>query len=338
MKKIPVQLDKRSYTIFIEKGLLHRLNEVVNVNRKVMMITDTGIPLSIVETVASQWKEVIIETVPQGEKAKSFEVYQHCLTVMLEHHFTRHDCVIALGGGVVGDLAGFVAASYMRGISFIQIPTTTLSQIDSSIGGKVAINVNGVKNCVGAFWQPEAVIIDPDTISSLPIRHINNGLVEALKAGLLANPRLVEIFESEAILENYEEILEHSLLFKKSIVEEDETEKGIRKILNFGHTFGHALESYYHLEELYHGEAVALGMLMVLENEMIYQKLKAILQRMNIKTVVNYDPDEIFHYLTLDKKVNQESVSLIQLNQLQQPKIVEVSLAEIRLYLKGEKR
>lgn len=330
MKTIQVNLKERSYPIYFENGLLNHLADYIDIKRHYFLITDDGVPEKWISLVSSQLSHCKIYVVKQGEQSKSFETYQSCLKQMLEYQFTRKDCVIALGGGVVGDLSGFVAATYMRGIDFIQIPTTTLSQIDSSIGGKVAINVEERKNCVGAFWQPKTVLIDPLTLSTLTPRHFNNGLVEALKAGLLDDQRIVELFCQGKIKENVEEIIYRSLLFKKSIVEQDETETGIRKILNFGHTLGHGFESYYHLSGLYHGEAVALGMLKVLKNEEIKALLISILTKMNIQTSIDYKSEEVFEYIKNDKKGNSKGVSLILLEELQKTLIKETSWKEIK--------
>lgn len=175
--------------------------------------------------------------------------------------YPRRRGVGCLAGGVVGDLAGFAAAQLYAGRYVHQRPTTTLSQIDSSIGGKTAINLAGTKNTVGAFYQPSLVVADPDTLKSLPERHFINGLAEAVKAGLIADEGLFELFETEDAHEKIEEIVYRSLVMKKNVVERDEREAGLRATLNFGHTLGHAIESANHLGGLYHGECVALGML-----------------------------------------------------------------------------
>lgn len=334
MKKIRVDLKERSYEILLERGILKKIKAYLDIDRKYFLISDEGVPQSLVDLVSKQLPKCVVHVVRQGEEAKSFDVYEQCLRKMVHAKFTRKDCVLALGGGVVGDLSGFVAATYMRGIDFIQIPTTTLSQIDSSIGGKVAINVDGVKNCVGAFWQPKLVLIDPESLNTLTPRHFNNGLVEALKAGCLADESLLRLFEQENIKENLEEILYRALMFKKKIVEEDETEQGIRKILNFGHTLGHGIESYYHLSEVYHGEAVALGMMLVIEDESIKQRLAKIYQRLNLKMAIEYDVDEVYEFILNDKKGNKETVSMILLPRLQQPEIKEVPWTQVRNLLK----
>ncbi len=333
MKTICVNLQERSYPIFLERGLLNRLDEVLDLQARTFLITDSGVPAQWVNKVSSQLPNCLVHVVEQGEQAKSFAVYEECIRTMLHHQFSRQDRIIALGGGVVGDLAGFVAASYMRGIDFIQIPTTTLSQIDSSIGGKVAINVDTIKNCVGAFWQPKQVVIDPDTLTTLSHRHFCNGLVEAVKAGFLGDERLVELFETGMIEEHLEEILVRALEFKKSIVEQDEKENGLRRILNFGHTFGHGIESAYHLSQIYHGEAVALGMMMVLDSGVLRERLRQILQQLKVLRGQNWNPKIVYEFMLNDKKGRQEGVSLILLEAMQKPVIQEVSWKTIRAML-----
>lgn len=334
MKSIKMNLGEHSYEIILERGCVHCLHQWLDTEKKTFLVSDSGVPNQLIDRVKRQFKDVIVFIIKQGEESKSFEVYESALRKMLQCGFTRKDQVVALGGGVVGDLSGFVAASYMRGIDFIQIPTTTLSQIDSSIGGKVAINVDGAKNCVGAFWQPKKVLIDPDTLSTLSQRHFNNGLVEALKAGCLADERLIQLFENGKIEENLEEILYRSLMVKKNIVEQDEKETGLRKILNFGHTLGHGIESYYQLCEVYHGEAVALGMMMVIENEVIRNRLKKIYQKLNLKSEIEFDVEEVYEYMKKDKKGNKDTVSMILLPQFQQPIIVEKTWEEAKAMLR----
>ena len=263
-----VKLTDAQSRVIIEKGCHTHLKDYFDHTGKVMVISDDNIPDSLKETVLDQFPGAILAEVPQGEVAKSFQVYGDLLATLLENGFSRKDLVIALGGGVVGDLAGFVASTYKRGCSFVSIPTTTLSQIDSSIGGKVAINLNGIKNCVGSFYHPQIVFVDTDTLKTLPQRHFYNGLVEALKAGCIRDAQLFELFKQHAaelaVDSPYlEQIIIRSLLIKQDVVQQDEKEQHLRKILNYGHTIGHAIESLYNLKDYYHGECVANGMVMI---------------------------------------------------------------------------
>ena len=239
--KLTMNLGERSYDIIVKSGSLENLYQFARLDRRVAVVTDSGVPAQYAQMVADQCKDATIITVPQGEASKSFKILETVLRQMLDFGMGRGDLVVAVGGGVVGDLAGFAASIYMRGIDFINCPTTTLSMIDSSIGGKTAVDLGDTKNIVGAFWQPKLVIVDPDTLSTLPRRHFINGLAEAVKAGLLADPELFSIFEKEDVDDRIGDIICRSLRFKKSIVEQDETEQGMRKALNFGHTIGHGI-------------------------------------------------------------------------------------------------
>ncbi len=235
------------------------------------------------------------------------------LKTMLDHGFSRKDCVIAVGGGVVGDLAGFAASAYMRGIDFYNIPTTLLSQIDSSIGGKTAINFGGVKNIVGAFYQPEKVLIDPDLLKTLPPRQIANGLAEAIKMSLTSDKALFEFIENQTIENNLEEIIIRSLNIKKTVVEQDEKENGLRKILNFGHTIGHGIESSEGMSELYHGECVALGMLPMC-GEKIRPRVIEVLKKCNLYRELEYDWKKITEAAFHDKKADGDTVTVTMVN------------------------
>lgn len=245
---IRMNLGVHSYDIVVRRAILEQAYRHIDLNRRVLIVTDEGVPASYTHTLARQCRENVIHAVAVGEKSKSLEIFGELLRTMLDHDFSRKDCVVALGGGVVGDLAGFAASAYMRGIDFYNIPTTLLSQIDSSIGGKTGINFGGVKNSVGAFYQPKKVLIDPELLCTLPPRHISNGLAEAIKMALTSDRDLFELFERKDYgIGNYEilidEIIERSLIIKKSVVEQDEKESGMRKILNFGHTIGHGIEA-----------------------------------------------------------------------------------------------
>ena len=225
---------------------------------------------------------------------------------MLDNNFSRKDCVVAVGGGVVGDLSGYAAASYMRGIDFYNISTTLLSQIDSSIGGKTAINLGNVKNIVGAFYQPKKVLIDPDVLSTLPERQISNGLAEAIKMALTSDSELFDIFENEDIKEKLDEIIIRSLRIKKNVVEKDEKEAGLRKVLNFGHTIGHGIETS---SELYHGECVALGLIPMCD-EKIVPRVIEVLKKCNLYNLIEFDWDNISKAAFHDKKADGEFVTV----------------------------
>ncbi len=299
---INVNLAERGYDIVVERGALNRIGELLRLDRKVLVVTDSGVPREYAKTVAEACKSPVIVTVDAGEKSKSFATLETLCKAMLENGFTRTDCVVAVGGGVVGDLSGFAAASYMRGIDFYNIPTTVLSQVDSSIGGKVAINLDSVKNIVGAFYQPKKVVIDPDVLKTLPDRQIANGFAEAIKMGLTSDAGLFSIFENGDPYESIDEIIVRSLMVKKQIVEQDERESGLRKILNFGHTVGHGIESEGELSGLLHGECVGLGMLPMCSRE-VRERLLAVLGKVGLPTSLTLDVNKVLRAMEHDKKV-----------------------------------
>ena len=332
-----VKLTDAQSRVIVEKGCHTHLKDYMEFNGKVMVISDDNIPDSLKETVLNQFDGALLAQVPQGEKAKSLEVYADLLATLLENSFSRKDFIIALGGGVVGDLAGFVASTYKRGCRFVSIPTTTLAQIDSSIGGKVAINMNGIKNCVGSFYHPEAVFVDTDTLKTLEKRHFYNGLAEALKAGCIGDAQLFSIFknhaeELDADSEYIEEIITRSLLFKRSVVEKDEKEQHLRKILNFGHTIGHAIESLYDLSGYYHGECVANGMVMICENPQIKADLTEILEKMHIPSVSGLDADRCIEFIKNDKKASGGTVDIVKVDRIGEAYIEKTEIEEMRRY------
>lgn len=309
-----MNLGQNSYDILVERGILANAKEYLNLNRRVLVVTDTQVPAVYAQTLAAQCKSSVICTVETGENSKSLAVFGQLLQTMLDHGFSRKDCVVAVGGGVVGDLSGFAASAYMRGIDFYNVPTTLLSQIDSSIGGKTAINFGGVKNIVGAFYQPKKVLIDPQLLETLPARQISNGLAEAIKMSLTSDKELFELFETRDIDSNLEEIIIRCLQIKKYVVEQDEKESGLRKILNFGHTVGHGIESSREME-LYHGECVALGMLPMCADAIRPRVLK-VLKKCNLYRQLEYDWDQIAEAAFHDKKADGDSVTVTMVNEV----------------------
>lgn len=270
-----VELAERSYPILIGSELYPQLSKEfhqhLGVCRHIAMVYDS----QIAATYARQVKELLVGSdyrismfeVPSGEKSKSPEMAIALWQHLVEEHADRGSAIVALGGGVVGDLAGFAAATYARGIPLVQLPTTLLSQVDSSVGGKTGINLPNAKNIVGCFWQPRLVVIDTQTLSSLPKREFTSGIAEVIKYGVILLPELFEYLEQhvDAILAHDADAIAHiiaeSCRAKASVVSRDERETtGLRAILNYGHTFAHALESDTGYGELLHGEAVAIGM------------------------------------------------------------------------------
>ncbi len=413
-----VGLGERAYDIVIERGCLAKAGTLCNLDRKVLVVTDSGVPLEYAHAVADQCTEAHLAIVAQGEQSKSLEVFGRLLQTMIEAQFTRGDCVVAVGGGIVGDLAGFVAASYMRGVDFYNIPTTVLAQVDSSIGGKTAINLGGYKNMVGAFYQPKKVLIDLDVLHTLPRRQIANGLAEAVKMSLTSDAQLFGLFEKAAAAGGFtagasgtstdaeaedttgagaadgatspeavaskgagkagtgapcdaalsasagttaadtpacsangaasctdavyaalepqlETIIERSLRVKKYVVEQDECEAGLRKILNFGHTIGHGVESYEQAlygepntdtsasasdtafaptdgreQGLYHGECIALGMIPLCAAS-VRARLIPVLRALGLPATRAFDAVAVTQAIKHDKKSSQSGVTII---------------------------
>ncbi len=332
---LTVNLKDKSYDIILERGVINNVGKYVNLNRKVLVISDDGVPKQHVDAVVKQCQngQGFCHIVKQGEGSKSFETYEELCQVLLNLNFSRKDLIIAVGGGVIGDLAGFVAGTYMRGINFVNIPTTTLSQIDSSIGGKVAINLANVKNVIGAFYHPQMVLVDSDTLKTLPIRHFNNGLAEAVKSGLIYDAKLFELFETTDIKQSIDQVIYRSLSVKKDIVEKDEKEENLRKTLNFGHTIGHGIESVYGLSGLLHGECVAIGMIPMIEDENLKKRVIKVYEKLNMQTTVDYDKQQVMDVMLKDKKTHGSKITIVKVKTLGQAELVDIETNELINYL-----
>ena len=325
---IPVRLGTCSYPITIERGALGRAGERLDLNRKALIVTDDGVPRSYAEAVAKSAAAPYIETVPSGEGSKSFAVFERLQKRMLALGFSRRDCVVSVGGGVVSDLAGFCAATYMRGIDFYAVPTTVLSEVDASVGGKTALNLDGIKNVIGAFYQPKGVLIDPDTLSTLPPRQVSNGLAEAVKIALTFDESLFRLFETDDPITRIDEILARAVELKRNVVEQDEKERNLRRVLNFGHTIGHGIESTAG-GALYHGECVAIGMLPLCDAS-VRNRLIPVLEKLRLPTHASLDPDAVYAALLHDKKANAGSVSVVKVHQIGSFAIETVPAASLR--------
>lgn len=327
-----MNLGENSYDIHIGRGLIDQAGKLMNLNRRVLVVTDDGVPEDYALRVAAQCKSPVIVTLAQGEQSKSVDGWQRLLTAMLENSFTRGDCCVAVGGGMAGDLTGFAASAYMRGIDFYNIPTTTLSQVDSSIGGKTAINFGGIKNIVGAFWQPKAVIVDPDLPLTQDNRQYASGLAEAVKMGMTSDNVLFEMFETADIAESIEAIITRALQIKKDVVEQDEKEQGLRKILNLGHTIGHGYEAQG--LGLYHGECVALGMIPMCEGS-VRERLLRVLERLGLPTHCDVDADKVFDAMLHDKKFRNGKVTVITVPEIGSWQARDITTEELRSILEA---
>lgn len=304
-----LSLGENSYDIIIERGCINKAGELLELDRKVLIVTDDGVPAEYAQTVASFCKYAHIVTLPQGEATKNFESYMCLCKEMLSHSFTRTDCVVAVGGGVMGDLAGFAAATYMRGIDFYNIPTTLLSQVDSSVGGKTGIDVGDVKNIVGAFKQPRKVLIDPNLLSTLPQRQISNGLAESVKMALTCDEKLFSLIESGVTDGNLEEIITKSIIIKKNVVEQDEKESSLRRVLNFGHTVGHGIETAV-FPALLHGECVSLGMLPMCADT-VRERLICVLNSLSLPVTADFNVDTVLSAIRHDKKLAGSDINVV---------------------------
>ena len=326
-----MELGERSYDILIERGCLQQAGQLLHLNRKVCIVTDEGVPRQYVEKLAAQCESPVIVTVDAGEETKTMETVTKLCRVMLERGFSRKDCVAAVGGGMVGDLAGFAAACFMRGVDFYNIPTTLLSQVDSSIGGKTGVNLDGVKNIVGAFWQPQKVLIDPDTLDTLSPRLYAEGMAEAVKMALASDEKLFEQLEQGDL--PVEELLYGALSIKKTIVEQDERESGIRKLLNFGHTIGHGVESAAK-GSLYHGECVAIGLLPMC-SQPVRARLQPVLERLGLPTSTDLDKEQIWQAMQHDKKSNSAGFSAVFVDEPGKAYAKNITFAEMKTILEG---
>ena len=322
---ISIDIAGRDYDVLVERGCIRKAAELLNLNRKCLLVTDEGVPSEYVSSVAGQCREAHVITLPQGESSKSMANLERLLKSMLDNGFTRGDCVVSVGGGMIGDLGGFAAATYMRGIDFYNVPTTLLSQADSSIGGKTAVNLDAAKNIVGAFWQPKAVLIDTSTLDTLPKDQTASGMAEIIKAGMIADADLFDMIENNPD-SSYEEMLIRSLIVKKNVVEADEREGDLRRILNFGHTIGHGIES---VTGMLHGHCVALGMIPMCSED-VRKRLIPVLEASGLPTSVSCDRDAVYEAVLSDKKMKDGKIGAVWVDEIGSCRIIETEPDEIR--------
>jgi 3-dehydroquinate synthase len=340
MRTVQVPLGERTYTIVVDRKLLRTLGERCGnfgLAGRCAVITDKNVGVLYAKNVLYSLKqaglEAVLITIPSGEKAKSLAVVQKCYDALAKHRLERKSFIIALGGGVVGDLAGFVAATYLRGVPFVQVPTTLLAQVDSSVGGKVGVNLPAGKNLVGAFYQPRHVLCDLTTLDSLPDREFRAGLAEVIKYGIIYDAALFEKIERDLpkILkrngEVLSEIVARSCEIKAEVVGQDETESGLRAILNFGHTIGHALEAISRYGKYLHGEAISIGQVAAahvsarvlgLPNEEV-ERIRKLFQRAGLPVGVKLTKvqrKQLFDAMRLDKKVSGGEIKFVLARQI----------------------
>lgn len=330
MKKLTVNVGK-TYEIIIEKGIMQECGayiKKVSSSKKVCVITDSNVaPLYLDRVVSGLEKEgyeVFSFIFKAGESSKTTAVIVEMVEFLAEKGLTRKDLVVALGGGVCGDMAGFAAAVYLRGIDFVQIPTTLLSQVDSSVGGKTGVDLPQGKNLCGAFHQPVLVLIDPLALHTLSDHYFSDGMGEVIKAGCIKSAQLFEKIENKDVKENIEEIIFECVDIKRGVVERDEKEQGERALLNFGHTIGHGIEKLHNFSGVSHGEAVGIGMLMISEigekagltEKGTADRIKAVLEKYNMKTSDNHSAESIIEAMQSDKKRTLNGINFVMLKSI----------------------
>lgn len=341
----------RPYSVYIESGLLDRVGELTQKTRKpgsqAMLISDSNVFPLYGERVSASLEQagfaVSTFVFPAGEPSKQVATVCQMYQALAEKEFTRTDFIVTLGGGVTGDMGGFAAATYLRGIPFIQVPTTLLSQVDASVGGKTGVDLPFGKNLVGAFHQPEAVLTDPDTLKTLPEHFFRDGMGEVVKYGCISDQPLFQALEAGTALENLEDLLARCVASKKSFVEEDTRDTGRRMILNFGHTFGHALEKLHNFEGLSHGEAVGIGMVLAsrvgeelsVTPKGTAERILTVLGQYGLPTSSQFSWEEIVDATALDKKSDGSSLRLILLKEIGDAVIHPVTREDLKRLWKG---
>lgn len=353
MRNVHVDLGSKSYDIVIERGLLphvgRKIKTLLPKAEKIAVITDSNVgPLyaSILkESLEREGLTVTVQAFTAGEASKNLQTLGTLYDGLAEAGLTRSDALIALGGGVTGDMGGLAAATFLRGISFVQIPTSLLATVDSSVGGKVAIDLSGGKNLVGAFYQPKVVFIDPDLLKTLPVRYLHDGLAEVIKYGCIMDKELfmmLEKIQNDAdLLAHVDEIIEICCNIKARIVEQDEFDTGERMLLNFGHTLGHAVEKTFCFDRYSHGEGVGIGMVVLtrqseklgLTEQGTADRIAALLQKFQLPISVDMRQKDFLRAIALDKKKRGSHLTLILLKKIGESFLQKVAFSELTRYL-----
>ena len=337
MKTIHINASK-SYDVIIGSNLLDNIGQQLNFTLKkvckIAIISDSNVfPLygSIVsESLVNSGFEVISYTFPAGESSKTADTYLEILNFLAENQLTRSDAILALGGGVTGDMAGFAAATFLRGIPYIQVPTSLLAMVDSSVGGKTAIDLPAGKNLVGAFYQPRIVICDLNTLNTLPESVFCDGCAEVIKYGVLYDAKLFAHLESEGLAFDQEAVISRCIELKRNVVAEDEFDNGARQKLNLGHTIGHGVEAQSNFA-VTHGQAVAIGMAIISKAhcKTIYSRLVSVLQKFNLPTATDFTAKQLFASALSDKKRSGGTVNLIVPENIGKCKIIPTPIDEL---------
>lgn len=337
----------KDYNVYIGSGILdtvgERIKEIKRLCRVVLVSDDTVYSFygeKVKKSLSDSGYSVCEFVFPHGEEAKSLDNFGKIMNFCVENSITRTDLFVALGGGVTGDLTGFVAASYLRGVDFVQIPTTVLSMVDSSVGGKTAINLNAGKNLCGAFYQPIAVYADCETLNTLPEETFNEGCAEIVKYGMISDGEFLTFLKNNSISENIEYVIKRCVEIKSDVVSRDEFEKGERKLLNFGHTIGHAIEKCSNLQ-ISHGNAVAIGMVIAtkgayeigMSDEDFSDTLIPILEKNNLPTTCEFSAEELYRAALSDKKRSLDTISLIVPEEYGLCKIMKLPVEDLQNFI-----
>lgn len=344
MNRLNVDLGDRSYPIFIEQGCLESDEWFKYLSSQVLVVTNETIKPLYGDRLYEKLDKLGLSrlamiALPDGEAYKDLNTLNLVFDALLEHRFNRTATLIALGGGVIGDMTGFAAACYQRGVNFIQVPTTLLAQVDSSVGGKTGVNHSLGKNMIGAFYQPQCVMIDLQVIDTLPERELSAGLAEVIKYGLIYDSDFFAWLETNIdslMQKDYEALqyaIQQSCRIKAEVVAKDEREGGLRAILNLGHTFGHAIEAHQGYGSWLHGEAVGAGMLMAVDlserlgwiDAEVVARTRLLLERakLPIQSPENMSPADFMKYMAVDKKVLDKALRLVLLRSLGEAVVTE---------------
>lgn len=353
MQTIHVDLGEHAYDIEIAAGLLLQVGakvaKLLPKARKAAIISDTNVAPLYADKLQKSLEDAGLAVcqiiIKAGEQSKNMQVLSDVLEQLAASGMTRSDVVLTLGGGVVGDLGGFAAASFMRGVAFVQIPTSVLAQIDSSVGGKVAVDLKAGKNLAGAFYQPKAVFIDTELLATLSTRFLHDGLAEAIKYGCIKDAALFEKIaayaDDDALLADIGSIVAACCAIKARIVEQDEFDTGLRMLLNFGHTLGHAVEQHFGYSHFTHGEGVAIGMYqltarteaMGLTPQGTAERIRAVLTKYNLPCDAGVEKSLLLDTMAKDKKKNGNSITLIVLKQLGEGALQKIDWQSVPEYL-----
>jgi len=352
LRIVGVATDSKVYSVYIKQGIINECGKIINklyTGKKVGIVTDSNVNRlygkKLKAIIEEEGYEPFIVEFEAGENSKCLNSLENICSRLLEGGITRGDLIVAFGGGVAGDLGGFAASVLLRGIRYIQVPTTLIAQVDSSIGGKVGINLKEGKNLMGSFYQPEAVIIDPEFLKTLDEKYIADGMGEVIKYACIKDEGIFKLLEDGnniISLPIIDDIIEKCCNIKAELVRDDEKDNGARMLLNFGHTFGHAIEKYYDYSRYSHGEAVALGMIhitskaeaMGLTQEGTLDSMINLLKKYNLPYVLPpMDKTRLKDYILIDKKARGDNINLILLKKIGEAYIHNIKKDEIDIWL-----